>query len=153
MALGGAGGCIPVFVVPGGESLPTSRALARFLPYTRWLDYCDVSYLIREIDVARHRIEPALRMLRAVTADQARAKLAALRRVRPAFVFRRDSSVDFPSAAHFILNEACHAIRRFATNGAQLGSINRSSGSAPGADLTYEVKGGDHERCVLRSPA
>jgi len=140
-----------VFVVPGSESLPTSRAVARFLPYTRWLDYCDVSYLVREIDVAHHRIGPALRMLRAVTADQARAKLSALRRVRAAFVFRRDSSVDSPSAAHFILNDACHAIRRFTSNRTSLGMVNRSS--ALGTDLVYEVKGGDHERCVLHSPA
>ena len=49
MAIGGAGGCIPVFAVYHTQ-------LAGTFPYTRWLRYCDVGYLVvmrgRETDGA-----------------------------------------------------------------------------------------------------
>ena len=87
MALGGAGGCIPVFVLPvredttaahraarqsaGGRSLPSKlgQAVARTLPYTRWLDYCEVAYLVTE-RAATLDFSAALRKLRAVTDEE-----------------------------------------------------------------------------------
>jgi hypothetical protein len=40
MAMGGAGGCIPVFVFDaGGNRVHGDNHVANVLPYTRWLDY------------------------------------------------------------------------------------------------------------------
>jgi len=55
----------------------------------------------------------ALQSLRAVSESEALEKLSALRSLRPAFAFRHNPSIERPSAAHFILNEACHAAMRF----------------------------------------
>ncbi|KOO30120.1 hypothetical protein Ctob_013304 [Chrysochromulina tobinii] len=47
MALGGSGGCIPVFVL--ARSTPNGHGM---LPYTRWLDYCSVAYVGLSTDAA-----------------------------------------------------------------------------------------------------
>ena len=49
VALGGAGGCIPLFV------LPTKHRVESMLPYTRWLDYCAIDYVPRLAAVSRKR--------------------------------------------------------------------------------------------------
>eukprot|EP00966_Prymnesium_polylepis_P226698 5244712-Prymnesium_polylepis.1 len=131
LAIGGAGGCIPVFVVPGPSSVPLSQRLARWLPYTRWLDYCDVAYLLEEHSVV-HNVDSIVAQLRAVGAADARRMHRRLRRVRAAFVFRRGSTLKDPSAPQYILNEACHAAHRFATK-----------------SVGPEVAGGEHARCLL----
>eukprot|EP00966_Prymnesium_polylepis_P079241 1836472-Prymnesium_polylepis.1 len=58
-----------------------------------------------------------VRSLRAVTEQQAMAKWRRLREVRDAFVFRRGSSFERPSAAEHILAGACRAARRFSDAG------------------------------------
>ena len=62
VAIGGAGGCIPIIVVPPphtkrpspdrarlnasiDESLGLGQRLSRFLPYTSWLDWCVIHLL------------------------------------------------------------------------------------------------------------
>jgi len=111
MALGGSGGCIPVFVL--ARSTPNGHGM---LPYTRWLDYCSVAYVVHE-RTARHDAAVVVRALLAVSAAEAHAKLRALARVRDAFVFRgsssHGSSAQPPSAAEYILDEACAAARSF----------------------------------------
>ena len=57
-----------------------------------------------------------------VTATDAAAKLEALARVRDAFVFREGSSPTNPTAAEYILNDACRAGRRFTTEHAKRGA-------------------------------
>ena len=46
IALGAARGCIPVIVLPFNSARETRRFLGTFLPFTRWLDYCSVAYLV-----------------------------------------------------------------------------------------------------------
>ena len=46
IALGAARGCIPVIVLPFNSARETRRFLGTFLPFTRWLDYCSVTYLV-----------------------------------------------------------------------------------------------------------
>ena len=82
--LGGAGGCIPVFVIPRDGS---PGQLVRILPYTTWLDYCLIGFLVTE-NAARHRMGAVLDELARVSALQAAEKLARLRSVRHAFAFR-----------------------------------------------------------------
>lgn len=120
IALGGAGGCVPVFVVGGGCSTDAAR---RVLPYTRWLDYCELGYFIT-VEAARADMLGALRHLRAISADEWHAKSARLRAVRDAFVFRANSSLARPSAAEFLLHEMCSLQRANAT------SSTAGSGSA-----------------------
>ena len=167
MAVGGAGGCIPVFVMPskglgrgGPQTLTTdgqidlSSAVQKMLPYSRWLDYCKVAYLLLEHEVTAN-VTYALRQLGAVSETEAELKLQALRRVRPAFVFRRGSSAASPSAPEFILGELCAEARRFAAPNASgiSGSSNRGSDSLhsrPSFLPAHAPAGGSHSRCTLR---
>ena len=147
MALGGAGGCIPVFVLPvdttrssalrKGEKLKS--AVARNLPYTRWLDYCDVAYLVTE-RAAASDFSSAIAKLRAIPEAEAASKLAALRAVRDAFVFRPASS-GVPTAADYILSEACDSAGRAA--GPRDGQARIHAHSSP------PIVGGNHIRCLL----
>lgn len=78
MALGGAGGCIPVFVLPVSAERSSERkdwqvtkrslrlAVESNLPYTRWLDYCSVAYLVTE-QTAQKMFTFVVDKLRAVT--------------------------------------------------------------------------------------
>ena len=102
------------------------------LPYTRWLDYCSVSYLISE-HAARTDLGPALRRLAMVTAAEAAQKAAALRAVHAAFTFRAGSSVGAPSAPEYVLGDICAAARRFRATG----------------DATSALAGGDLASCTL----
>ena len=114
LALGGSGGCIPLYVAPrvagvvegGGQASERRIRPSRFLPYTSWLNYCDVAYFVPE-DVARSNMEAVVRELLQRPEAESQAKLRALALVRDAFVLRRSSTVEQPSAAHFILDEMC----------------------------------------------
>lgn len=119
----------------GACRIPHPRLAPPRLRYTRWLDYCDVAYLVPSPAVGQGGFGAVLEKLAAVTADEAAAKLAALRRVRDAFVFRRGSTVEAPSAPEYMLGEMCHEARR-AARGAE-------------SDAEEPAAGGDHARCVL----
>ena len=132
MALGGAGGCIPVYVIKGTKDAKgMAQHLQAMLPYSRWLDYCTVGYLVSEKGAAT-RMSAVLDMLSQVSNAEASEKLRALREVRDAFVFRSGSTVASPTAAEYIVGEICDVARRF----------RRQTG--PPA-----VIGGDHSRCLL----
>lgn len=138
IVIGGAGGCIPVIVLPrvlkdgGGQTVRSDRSLgpsvAMHLPYSRWLDYCSIAYLVAE-STALTDFASVLERLSRVTSEEAAAKHAALRVVREAFVFRFGSTPEQPTAAEYILDEACALARR-------------SSNPMP-------VAGGDHGKCTL----
>ena len=138
IAMGGAGGCLPLFVVnvrppgttlageargsEGGEGGGGLRgqssfadALRRSLPYTRWLDWCDAAFFVSEF-AARQQMPAVLAALERVTPAQAAAKRRALRSLRPAFGFWSNSSPNAPSATDFILGELC-AMARHARHG------------------------------------
>jgi hypothetical protein len=137
--LGGAGGCVPLIVVPhdGGPG-----QMVRILPYTRWLDWCRISFLV-SADVARDQMHTVLDFLAKVTSQQAGAKLAALRSLRHAFAFRVPSEGSLPSAADFILSEVCYRARLFRqlSNGTALHTLTPRS---------YRLAGGDHQRCMVQ---
>ena len=101
--VGAAGGCIPVFVLP--EPPDAGRSM---LPYTRWLDYCAIGFVVFESSARRNMAAVESRLLE-VSEEAADAKRRELRRVRAAFAFRTTSSMSEPSAAEFILEEACRA--------------------------------------------
>eukprot|EP00965_Chrysotila_dentata_P156107 5157516-Pleurochrysis_carterae.AAC.5 len=103
MAFGGAGGCIPVFVI---EEKHRPRRAESILPYTRWLDYCQVGYFVSRA-AATTRMGEVLNGLARVSDAEAAEKLLKLKLVRDAFVFRHDSSVSSPSATEFIVGEVC----------------------------------------------
>ena len=109
MAIGGSGGCIPVFVLPATlRGRPGVSGAVGALPYTSWLDYCAVSFVIDERR-ARYDAATMVERLLAVTPSEADAKLRELARVRAAFVFHEGSSPSQPTAAEYILDEACKA--------------------------------------------
>ena len=62
------------------------------LPYTRWLDWCEVAYFVAERDAASSRMRAVLHALAHVPAREAQAKQAALRRAWPAFAFREGAA-------------------------------------------------------------
>ena len=131
MAIGAAGGCLPVLVLRGEKSL--KQTVRATLPYSRWLDYCRVAFLVREAD-ARGRPLQLLDWLESVSAEEASTKQRSLRAVRDAFVFRGgaqgspDDRQDLgrctaeegdwcadasdEDASDYILSEACHAARQ-----------------------------------------
>lgn len=149
VALGAAGGCLPVLVIRG-EAHNT-------LPYMRWLDWCQIGYLVNASRAIRH-MDDVVGALRAVTATEAAAKYAALRGVVDAFVWRPPAPrpLEAPSAPDFILAEACASWRRFqrVANGSgvgrpgpgrRLGAKSRSNSKPPRAEHEYV----DVRRCML----
>ena len=100
---------------------------AALLPYVSWLDYCRVSVLVAERD-ATHRMPAVIRALQALPDAEVAAKRAALVQARDAFVLRSRSSPQRPSAAEYILGEACAAAR-----GLRAGNANNRSGGAAAA--------------------
>ena len=105
IAMGGAGGPLPVIV------LPAHAADASSLPYSSWLDYCSIGYLV-SAKTAKGNMRLVLDRLRAVSADEAAAKHAALRAASPAFTVVPASSVDAPSAPEHLLWQACELAHR-----------------------------------------
>ena len=136
IALGAARGCIPVIVLPFNSARETRRFLGTFLPFTRWLDYCSVAYLVPARTVYRAAlVRDLVERLSRVTAAEAAAKHAALARVRDAFVLRGGEGGGgdaAPTAADFVLGEACEIARR------------RRRDEPPALPV-----GGDHRSCVL----
>ena len=90
--MGAAGGCLPLLVLKG----PPEKTL----PYTRWLDWCSIAYIISDT-TARSGMASVLQKLEKVTAQEAAAKRAALLAVRDAFVWRSPDADPLarPSAA------------------------------------------------------
>ena len=86
VAVGAAGGCLPVVVVPS----PVRDGARRQLPYaSTWLDYCEIAFIVPESAVGNStEMRLVLDRLNAVTEEAAEVKRAALRRVRDAFVAR-----------------------------------------------------------------
>ncbi len=80
------------------------------------MDYCDIGYFVHS-GMAYANMSAVVERLAAIDESEARAKFAALRRVRNAFIFRRGSSVERPSAPEFILSEACEASRQWRRTG------------------------------------
>ena len=103
--------------------------IAESLPYTRWLDYCDVAYFVNE-RVSKSKFGRVLARLEQVSEAEAEGKLAALRRVRDAFVFRAGSSPERPCASEYVLSEVCEVARRKGVR-------------------EEAVAGGTHRRCTL----
>ena len=137
VALGGAGGCIPLYVLYTANSPqrpPVEQDFVRDLPHVRWLDYCEIAYFVSH-HAARTNMSRVVEILADVTAEQAEAKFRALRAVRPAFVYRRNSSFERPSAAEFVLSDACHMARR--------------ARAQPAGRPAFEVAGGAHGRCTI----
>lgn len=159
VAVAGAGGCIPLIVLPYDGS-PTH--IARILPYSRWLDWCDVSWLV-STDVAVSKMAQVLKQLEAITSEEAAIKSRALKRVRNAFIWRLDQKQNrsltgtgsrhgwrtagaageggaLSSAADSILEDICYRADKY--------------GSAPHAPvgdghLRKQIAGGRHQRCML----
>ena len=97
--------CLPLLV------LPSALAATWALPYTRWLDYCTISFVVFESTLKQRRsLQFVVERLLRVSEAEAEAMRRELRRVRHAFVFRPGSSAHgAPSAAEYIIDEACHA--------------------------------------------
>ena len=110
------------------------------LPYTRWHDYCGTSYFVSEY-AAKLNFTAILDRLALISEADANEKFAALRRVRDAFVFRRDSSLHQPTAPHFILSEACAAAKRLLNVSSTFGILPKHTPST--------VARVDLRKCVL----
>ena len=63
IAVGAAGGCIPVFVVP--------RDAYKILPHSPWLDYCEIGFLVFESKAHPANMAAALARLENVTWEEA----------------------------------------------------------------------------------
>ena len=111
IAAGGAGGCIPLIVLPRQRE----AAAAAALPYADTLDYCSFAFLITN-EGASTGMRRVLERLRATTAVEAEAKLHALRQVRAAFVWsaRRSTAAAAGSsgAVDHLLSAACSAAQQ-----------------------------------------
>ena len=131
IAVGGAGGCIPVIVLPGAG--PNSMQMS-MLPYVRWLDYCTIAYLVPSA-VAEINLKPILKRLSQVSKEEAERKREALRAVRDAFVMRKNSSVDAPAAAEFLLGELCDLARAYRDKRSNAATRARAQFSVSGFHL------------------
>jgi hypothetical protein len=159
IAIGASGGCVPVFVLPedfqprararhgkmAGARPGVSTSIADALPYTRWLDYCEIAYFIREETARTDFGALLLPKLEAIREDEARRKMSALASVRDAFVFRAGSSVERPSGTEYVLNEMCASARRYREE-------RKAAQRDPALFLKQQrakLAGGDHLRCLL----
>ena len=127
VALGAAGGCLPVLVIKGEPH--------NTLPYMRWLDWCSIAWVVNASRTRFGQMPEVVEKLRAVTAEEAAVKRAALRAVVDAFVWRPPAPlpVEQPSAADFLLADACDGARRFRGRGRGGGrGRGRGSGVANG---------------------
>ena len=107
IAIAAAGGCLPVIV------LPTLGHASAMLPYLGRYDYCKFAFVVLEQSVRRRRMGAVVEALLLVSHQQAGVMRREARRVAKAFVFRRGASTPRePSAAEYILDEACRAARR-----------------------------------------
>ena len=111
VALGAAGGCLPVLVIKGEPH--------NTLPYMRWLDWCSIAWVVNASRTRYGQMHEVVERLRAVSAEEAAAKHTALRTVVDAFVWRPPAPqpLEQPSAADFILADACDGWRRFRSRG------------------------------------
>lgn len=140
VAMGAYGGCLPILVLAGRPS--------HTLPYTRWLDWCEIAYIVSD-GTARRGMASVLAKLDLVTDEEAAQKRQALLAVRDAFVFRpphlreADAAAGTrgrfrpgyePSAVDFLLGELCEASR----------SARRNETLA-----TQPLAGGSYARCML----
>ena len=129
IAIGAAGGCLPVIFVPS----PIRANAVRQLPYAAtWLDYCELGFLAPETAAAdESEMRALLDRLERVSEAEVESRRAALVRVRDAFVQRPPPTAGgvpaAPSAADFLLHEACAAARRSLSVSS---SSSRGSGSA-----------------------
>lgn len=154
MAIGGVGGCVPVFVLPSIPHSDMTRTVdvANYLPYAHtWLDYCDSAYFVSE-QYARHEAgRHILERLARITDAELDEKRARLREVHAAFAFREphpsanasggDKMLSQPSAADFILGEMCSAAYRHRSRQQQ--QVEQEPFRSPAAASR------DHGRCVL----
>jgi hypothetical protein len=92
------------------------------LPYLSWLDYCSIAYVVQE-QRAREDATAVVQRLQAVSDKEADTKLRALRELRDAFVFRENSSAARPSAAEYILDEACRRAKAFSAAGVKASTV------------------------------
>lgn len=83
---------------------------------------------------ARTNFLAVYRQLAALTEADVAPKREMLRRVRDAFVMRADSSVEYPAAPEYMLDEACHAAH----------SLQHRK------EAQLQPIGGDHAVCTLR---
>ena len=165
MAAGGAGGCIPIIVLPttaarrsmSGAAEDRQGALARMLPHTRWLDYCTAVFFVTEQRASSH-MAAVLAGLRVQSEEVWLEKSVALRQLRDAFVFRPSSRPhDTASAADYILAEACQvgkALQLQSWRAPAVLAVNNISGDAQAIEgrrilLRQRLAGGDHRRCFL----
>ena len=134
VALGAAGGCLPVMVIRGH---PRSM-----LPYTRWLDWCEIAILVSE-ETARTDMAKVLAKLEALSEADAERMRVRLRAVRNAFVWRPPHPTDpatYPSAADYLLAEGCTMARRFRAD---------TQGVPMDPQLAARPKPPDAARCML----
>ena len=118
VALGGAGGCIPVIVMQykmNGDRPNESSAAQNIemrLPHSDWLDYCDIAYFVSE-STATAKMAMVLQKLDGVSDSMAEAKLRGLREARDAFSYRAGSTIAAPSATDFILAGMCELAKQY----------------------------------------
>ena len=79
VAIAAAGGCLPVLVLPGSQR-EVGAQVAHMLPYTRWLDWCDIAFLLPE-RVASTSLRAVLSQLAQVTQAEVEEKRRHLRKV------------------------------------------------------------------------
>lgn len=111
VAIGGAGGCIPVLLLPVARP---AAEMVKVLPYGQWLDYCELAFFAASsvVSDAAARTE-LLRQLEGISYSEAAAKHDALRRARDAFVSRENSSIEEPTAPEYLAGEMCELSRRY----------------------------------------
>ena len=164
----------PIRILPATPVLQASRRLsferwlalehhvASMLPFSRWIDYCSIGYIISASTAGRH-IAGILPLLRAVSPREFVSKRAAARRVRAAFFYRGahhhrghrvrgartagDPTEPSVTEAHvgaedFVLGEICD--RAAAFNNANNSSIELLEGAATATRLA---------QCLLLPPA
>ena len=146
IAIGAAGGCIPVFIVPDSDEGPSLM-----LPFADTLDYCSFAFLVRSSTARSRPMRAVVRRLSRVTAEEAALKLVALKRAYHAFVWRHESGVSKrsrPSAVDHVLSAACAAAKGLQLRANEGGAERVLGDRMRGAGVASDH--GSHKRCYLQ---
>lgn len=115
--------------------LPGKAKHAGSLPYSEWLDYCAIAFVV-SAKTAKTNLAGVLARLRQVGAEEAAAKHGVLRQVSTAFTVVPGSTIQAPAAPEFVLHAACERARA------------RRNSSAPSHAVGARMHGAN-ARCVL----
>lgn len=135
VAIGGVGGCLPLFVF----TRPLKQEISSSYPYASWLDYCEIGYFV-SIRKAARDVGALLDAIEALPVEEIAQKRQALQKLAQTGAFvHRQATMGRPSASDWKLGELCSMAK----------ARKERVGNRTGGEEILLPRGGDYSRCTL----